>query len=730
MKRFTFILYAIVILVMAMATFVEKYQGTGYVQQSIYGTWWFTLLWMLMAICAACYLVRRKVKRFSTWALHASFLIILSGALLTHLTAWQGYIHLRKGEPVSVCVEENADGTHAMHDLPFTIQLDTFSIRYYNGTQAAADYTSHFTITDGKESRKGMVSMNHIFTAGQLRLYQNSYDEDMQGTTLSVNCDPWGIPVTYLGYALLFISWLWLLIDPKGRFRKLLRRDGRDYSSYSDYSAYRNYNKSSVIIALLLLSFPTQLSAATTLTADQADQLGRLHVLYGDRICPLQTLAVDFTRKLYGKAHYGEYTAEQVLAGFLYYSEQWNKEPVIRIKSKAIRQQFGLTEYVSVSQLFKADTHQYLLGPTVQEYLMGHGDKLHQDVMALDDKLMLIMQLTHGGLLKVFPYKGNWYAPADPLPADIEAERSQYFSEALSLLGNYYRKGDNATAREMLDKLLAYQQRYGAADLPSAMQLWAERLYNAVPFATILFMLCLTMGFVSWVNIRWIRAISVLFLGLSLGALTLCLVLRWLISGTIPMANGYETMLTMAWIILLTALLTYRRYPVVLSFSLLLAGFFLLVSHLGQMDPQISHVMPVLSSPLLSIHVSTIMMAFALLSITAACALYGLTVPKKAAEMHLLSLLLLYPALALLSAGIFIGAIWANQSWGRYWGWDPKEVWALITLMVYAIPVHSSSFPGLLRPRPYHLYLLLAFLTILMTYFGVNYLLGGMHSYA
>jgi ABC-type transport system involved in cytochrome c biogenesis permease subunit len=723
MKRLTFILYAIVILVMAMATIVEKFQSTGYVQQHIYGAWWFTLLWMLMAVGAAGYIVRRKVKRFSILALHASFLIILLGALLTHLTAWQGYIHLRKGEPVSMCVCVNTDGTLHKHDLPFTIQLDTFSIRYYNGTQAAADYISHFTLTDGNDSRKGMVSMNHIFTAGQLRLYQNGYDEDMQGATLAINCDPWGIPVTYLGYALLFISWLWLLIDPKGRFRKLLHRD---YGSYSPYSNY----KSPLIIALLLFSSTTHLSAATTLTAEQADQFGRLHVLYGDRICPLQTLAIDFTRKLYGKAHYQDYTAEQVLAGFLFYPEEWNNEPLIRIKSKAIQQQFDLPTYTSVSKLFNTDTHQYLLGPAVQEYLMGNGDKLHQDVMKLDDKLMLVMQLTHGGLLKVFPYRGNWYAPADPLPTDIETERSQYFSQALSLLGNYYRKGQTDTAHEMLVKLLKYQQTYGAADLPSATQLWAERLYNAVPFTTVLFILCLTMGFISLLRHRWIHAVSVLLLCLSFGALTVCLMLRWLISGTIPMANGYETMLTMAWIIMLTALLARRRYPIVLSFGLLLAGFFLLVSHLGQMDPQISHVMPVLSSPLLSIHVSTIMMAFALLSITAACALYGLLAKKRAAEMQHLSLLLLYPALALLSAGIFIGAIWANQSWGRYWGWDPKEVWALITLMVYAIPVHSSTFSFLRRPRPYHLYLILAFLTILMTYFGVNFLLGGMHSYA
>ena len=178
------------------------------------------------------------------------------------------------------------------------------------------------------------------------------------------------------------------------------------------------------------------------------------------------------------------------------------------------------------------------------------------------------------------------------------------------------------------------------------------------------------------------------------------------------------------------------------------SGFFLLVSHISQMDPQIGHLMPVLSSPLLTIHVSVIMMAYALLSITFLTGIWGLitghslTCPKEKdasprggseGVLHsslLMSQLFLYPALTCMGLGIFIGAIWANVSWGTYWSWDPKETWALITFMVYAVPVHQQSFPWLRSPRHYHLYMVLAFLTILMTYFGVNYFLGGMHSYA
>ena len=211
------------------------------------------------------------------------------------------------------------------------------------------------------------------------------------------------------------------------------------------------------------------------------------------------------------------------------------------------------------------------------------------------------------------------------------------------------------------------------------------------------------------------------------------------------MSNGYETMLLLSWFIQLITLFAYHRFAIMLTFGFLLSGFFLLVSHISQMDPQMTHMMPVLQSPLLSLHVSIIMMAFALLSLTFICGLTFLMIhaikhlrhsasaaePQESTEaLQLLSRLFLYPALTTLGIGIFLGAIWANISWGQYWSWDPKEVWALITFMIYAIAVHVQSFPRLRKPLFYHTFMTLAFLTILMTYFGVNYFLGGMHSYA
>ena len=368
LKKVTFTLYAIVILVMAMATVVEKTQGTPYVLSNIYGSWWFTGLWALLAVGGIAYILQRKVRKVSVLLLHFSFVVILVGALLTHLTSWQGMVHLRQGVAVDVCLEDNGG---MVRDLPFSITLDSFNIKYHNGTEAVADYESHFTIyekdNDNLKQEKGFVSMNNIYATQGMRLYQSSYDEDGMGSTLAINSDKWGIPVTYFGYGLLFLSMILLLIDPKGRFRQLIK-------------------KASVMMLVLL---PMQVHAAETFTEEQAEAFGHLCINWNDRICPVQTLALDFTRKLYGKSSYKGHSAEEVLCGFIFARDSWSQEPILRIKSAEVRQRLGLNEYTSVASLFGNDG--YLLGPYIEEYYMGESDPFHEGVMKVDDKVMLVM---------------------------------------------------------------------------------------------------------------------------------------------------------------------------------------------------------------------------------------------------------------------------------------------------------------------------------------------------
>ena len=754
MKRVVAFLYVTVIVCMAVATIVEKYQGTAFVQKNIYGAWWFSLLWAVLTATAVAYFVKRKVRRPSVVLLHAAFVVILAGALLTHLTCHTGMIHLRVDEQTGVYLStDNQECTE--RPLPFIVRLDTFYVDYHEGTQAAADYVSQLTLIDGHERQQAEVSMNHIFSHRGIRFYQSSYDEDGRGSILSVNSDPWGIPVTYTGYVLLFISLVWMLIShrsptpipsPKGVGRSYSR--GRKSRFW--FSSFLALSLSLLLITPLSLWGGGGGGVSPVLPAETAREFGKLHILYNDRICPLQTFALDFTKKLCGKRSYQGFTAEQVLTGFIFFGDEWSNEPIIRVKAGPLRNTLQLPKHCSVNTFFNPAMGGYTLGPYVRQYYQGNRDKFHQDVGKIDDKLQLIMELRQGKLLKVFPYTQHattWYSPVDRYSDSISTEQQEYMRNVFSLLNEEAHAGRFDRMNEYLRKMQKYQAFYGGQSLPTTLQTKAERLYNRVPFATILFMVNLSMALLllgmdmiprkrTTLTPRFPLLVPRIILTLSFLALTLCLALRWIISGTIPMSNGYETMLVMAWMVMLVSLLMARRMSIMLTFGFLLSGIFLLVSHISQMDPQISHIMPVLSSPLLTLHVSIIMMAYALLSLTFLCGVVGLLTnltprsPFLAPRLFNLSRLFLYPALACLCFGIFLGAVWANVSWGTYWSWDPKETWALITLMVYAIAVHDRSIPWLREPRHYHLFMVLAYLTLLMTYFGVNYFLGGMHSYA
>lgn len=737
---------------MAAATFVEKFRGTEFVHASVYGSWWFVGLWAVLALLAVAYFVGRRVRRASVVLLHLSFAVILAGALLTHVTSWQGAVRLRVGETVSTYYENVPGGDVVERKLPFELRLESFDVKYHDGTRAEADYVSRFTITDGGATQRAEVSMNNVWKYRSVRFYQSSYDPDMRGSILALNSDPWGIPVTYAGYALLFLSLVWLLVDPKGAFRRLFKSD---------------MMRRGVLSVMAVCAMSQAAGAANTLPRETADRLGRLNILYNDRVCPLQTFAVDFTKKLCGSARYGDYTPEQVLAGFIFYGDEWSAEPIIRVKNGPLRDALQLPGRCSVNTFFNQVMGGYILGPYLNEYYHGHNDKFHKQVADIDDRLMMVMELRRGTLLRVFPFtsggKTTWYSPTENITDTLvdEAHR-KYMQNVFSLIYGEVLAGSYGNVDKILDKMLKYQQLNGGSSLPSAAQVKAERLYNAIPFATILFMVNLTLGVVLLIIglIRLIRPVKTdkpdrpdkallravpvvggALLGLSLLALTACIALRWIVGGRVPMANGYETMLLMAWFVMVLALVAARRFRIALPFGFLMSGFFLLVSHINQMDPQITHIMPVLSSPLLSVHVSVIMMSFALLSLTFICGLTAIILRlvrgRNAVELDgqldslaLLSRLLLYPALTLLGVGIFVGAIWANVSWGAYWSWDAKEVWGLITLMVYAVAAHAASVPFLRRSMGYHIFMTLAFLTLVMTYFGVNYFLGGMHSYA
>lgn len=732
MERIIEILYVLILIVMATATFVENSYGTDTAHAAIYGSWWFCTLWGLLAVIGFIYIIKRKVKHVGTLAIHVSFLVILLGALLTHLTAKRGMIHLRVGQPTDTYI--TSDGNHGMKEvkLPFSLKLQKFDTQYHDGTAAVLDYSSHFTVIDGNDKEKAEVSMNHIYSHRSVRFYQASYDEDGKGSVLSVNSDPWGIPVTYVGYALLFMSLIWMLIDPKGPYRRLLR----SMKSMPNFCM-------TLFFLLSSLFFSSSARAVNTLPKETAEKFGKVCILYNDRICPVETYALDFCKKVYGARSYKGLTAEQVLAGWIFYGNEWSNEPFIKVKGGTLRDQTGIQKYASVNSFF--GQFGYTLAPLVEQYYRGDQDKIHKQAADVDGKIMLIMQLREGSTLKMLPYTTEhgrtiWFSPVDSLPKYVEKQHALYIRNVFPLVNQDVQAQRWDRVNEFFDKMLRYQEVSAGTSMPTKTQYKAERINNAVPFATVLFMVNLTLGFLSLFYIiyrmtrkRNVRALDVAFpilLLISFLTLTFTLALRWIISGNIPLSNGYETMLSVAWFVQLISLLTMRRFRIVLVFGFLLSGFFLLVSHINQMDPAIGQMMPVLNSPLLSVHVSIIMMSYALLSLTFICGIMGLLMRSHAGELQALSRVFLYPAITTMGIGIFIGAIWANVSWGSYWSWDSKETWALITFMIYAVVLHTQSLPVFNKPRAYHLYIVLAFLSLIMTYFGVNYFLSGMHSYA
>ncbi len=737
LTRTSFALFGLMIACLGIATFVERACGSDFVARHIYHAWWFAALWGAMFCSAMAVIVGRSLYRKKpVFMLHASFGVILAGALFTFLTAEKGLLHLREG----VWAGEFRSEEGGVRSMPFEIALEHFDTEYYKGTQAPADYVSHVAVRDGGQTEQHLISMNNILRYRGYRFYQASFDEDGRGSTLSVNRDPWGIPVTYAGYVLLGISMLWMLFSRQCGFRRLL--------------ADPRFKKMGATAALLLLAAGGMSARPATLPREQAEAFGRLQMLYDGRIAPVQTFARDFTLKLCGKPRYGDFTAEQVLAGWIFYPEQWQHEPMVRVKSGDVRRLAGCGEMAPFTAFFDGNSGYKLAG-----YRKPHAEtengKLRKAVAEADEKVQLIAMLQAGEYFPILPVRGSnglqWYSPADSIHNASRGD-SLFVKGIFPLMYQALLAGRDAEVGTLIGKIAAFQQKQGGTELLTPGKLKAELWYNRMDFATMLYRINLCFGLLAFFYFcwslatgrrsRWLQALFLVQLIHSLAFVTVALVLRGCIAGHVPLSNGYETMMFIAWCVLLITVVFRRRFFLITASGFILSGFALLVSALGAMNPQITPLMPVLASPWLSIHVSLIMVSYALLGFITLNGLAALVlwlaakpsakekVMAQAENLQLVSRLFLYPAVFLLAAGIFVGAVWANISWGRYWGWDPKEVWALITMMVYALPLHGRSLRWFGRPLFFHGYAVMAFYAVLMTYFGVNYLLGGMHSYS
>lgn len=717
-------------------------------------------------------MTRLFAGRPAALVLHLSLALILAGALVTSFSARKGMLHVREGESVETF--ETKDGK--ILELPFSVELEGFEVLYHSGTDAASDYSSRLRFTrNGSVLREGEVRMNRILSCKGYRFYQTDYDSDEAGVTFTVSHDPVGIAVIYTGYALLLLGLLAFFFTDK-RFKKF----------------FGNALRYSSVMAILLCLEATASATGNSvgglpqtenasvkgnqvkrgsaspkvLPKNIAAEFGRLYVLYHGRICPLQTLASDFSAKLYGTSGVKGLTDEQVLTGWMFYGASWRNIPM-------------------------------------------HNRKKAVDAM---DKEATVKALYSGDLLKIYPLRDStgrlgWYSQSDRLPEGIADEEWLFVRKSMDYIFELVVNREYSKLSDSLGKLRRFQESKMGESLPPAYRIKAERAYNALPplfpiagtFLIIgLVMLAVAMrrmvrdennGAISsfvdkervtseesrkgptnlvddgrTVTKRWrlsgifkivgVAASFVFFL-----VLTIVLGLLWVASGHIPFSNGAETMLTIAWTAMLASVLSFRKFPIMLPFGIIVASLASLVSAMGNANPAVTQLMPVLSSPLLSIHVSLMMLSYTVLAIIMVNGICGLVaslrhtsvsepvegtvfdhrsqVPRQAqgassasAKMARMSEALMYPALFFLGSGIIVGSIWANVSWGCYWNWDPKETWALITFLIASLGVHRTRLPFLRTPRAYHIYTLILSASVLFTYFGVNYLLGGMHSYA
>lgn len=622
---------------------------------------------------------------------------------MTHLTGTEGSVHLRPGE----CTDSITTEQDETVPLSSRITLKTFDIETYPGTNAPKDFICTLTDDMGNAVTASLNSPGHIDGCAILPA---SYDADGDGVTLNVSCDPIGQPLTFSGYSLLVIALIAYFFGRRSQWRAAIQRLS--------------------ITATAILFF--SITAKADLSPEASDAFNTIAVYHNDRICPMSVLARDFTATITGGASsFDGHSAEEVFEGFVFDFGHWKSKPIIRVKDKELCSILGGNGHVSYADFFDA-------------VVSGRIDAEHPSdsrKRADIDRFEAVNMVVSGELLKVFPVRDStgivtWYAPTDRLPADMYGDKWMFVRKALGLLNEQVLCNNGEAQCQILEAISRYQRHETAGMLPPPERLSLERTYAKLAaghtpavVAVIIGILLYILMVAGCIRPRTLRRMGIAATSLLWLWLTVMIALRWIVCGHVPMSNGYETMQFLAWC-LATVTIVFYRITVLPPMGILAAGLAMCVASMSGAGASVTGLMPVLNSPLLSVHVAMMMLSYALFTLIALTGVTAIIRRKDAARLADISRVMLYPALALLTIGIFIGAVWASVSWGRYWGWDPKEVWALITMIVYALPAHPSLLPVLARPRAFHIYLVVAFVSVIITYFGVNFILGGLHGYA
>ncbi len=747
----TLILLSLYAFLLAFATFVEKYFEAAIARQYIYHSVAFIFFQMLLIINCVGVAYQRKWWSRKLWGsiiLHFSFIVIFIGAFLTHCLGYEGVLHIREGQQSNTLRTTSGSET-----LPFNVRLIHFNVSRYPGSHSPSGYQSELVIAPSdKPSYQTTVSVNKTHQIGSYRLFQASFDKDEMGTILSVNYDPWGMQITYIGYALLLLGILGIMIQKKSYVRSLvhaLSKSGK--------------------ISLILLSFifssslMAQDDAAFTISKNHASSWSDLLVQApSGRIEPMNTYATKFLRKVYRKSHYNGLSAEQVMVGFLLYPGHWNTVPIIRQDNKELGQLINNdSKYITFLDVFN-ENGDYKIASQVEhayELQAGQRTSFDKDILKLNERINLLYGLQNGALPAIFPLHDSpthqWYSFSEDNDK-FSGKDSMFVSNIIQWYAESANEALNSNnwsePEEIVDMIKIYQHKRANVDLPSIRKLKIELLYNRIdPFFITLFGY-LAIGLLLFIftllttlySKMWSKTASAILVILLFGFFilhTAGIASRWYVSGQGPWSNTYETMIYISWMIALCAIFLYKYSRLTTSLATFLAAVILFAATLNGMDPEITPLVPVLQSYWLLIHVAIITASYSFFGISSMLGTLSLAfqcckkdgkykaLHSSVKELRIINELSLYIGVFLLTIGIFIGAIWANESWGRYWGWDPKETWALITMLVYVIILHVRFTTKNYSDYLFSVLSIFGFASVLMTYFGVNYFLSGLHSY-
>ena len=659
---------------------------------------------------------------------------------------------------------------------PFSIRLNQFKIEYYPGSSNPSSFASDVTLIEGnREQKNRRIFMNNVIDYKGYRFFQSGYDLDAEGTHLSVSHDYWGVLVSYIGYTLLTLGMFLTLFWKGTRFWKLKRALFEISSRKSLFfiflfllftSIYAQNHSSSIkrIELEKLISFYSEVPK------EHLDKFSRCLVQdQGGRIKPIHTIAMELLRKIYKQNHIGIWSSVRWMLAIHQDPIPWIQAPFIKVDNRGGDKLLKITKadkygYTSLINLYYFDPITGQVNSIFQkdyEYAFSkspsHRNEYDKALIDLNERAGIISGILQGKYFRIFP------TPKDPNHTWTSWVRKdmKIDTTALEMLNEYFvalskaqKSGRWQYADRLLKKISTYQKQYGGDVLPSPSRVEAEIFYNnanifykAMYSYALLGILLLLLAFARLFFflpvMRVLARIFVIFMGLTFLIHTFGLGLRWYISEHAPWSNGYESSVFISWCMILSGWLFYRKSNLFIpSISALSATILLGVAHSNLMSPEITHLIPVLKSYWLMIHVAVITSSYGFFSVGG---FLGLTVlilyilqdftnrfvsENVIKELTLINEMSLTIGLFLLTVGTFLGGVWANESWGRYWSWDPKETWAFISIIIYAFVLHMRIVPGLRGGVAFNFASILSLSSIVMTYFGVNYYLSGLHSYA